>query len=92
MLVFLRSQTWQTNKLTLTGILLGDGVKARCGLRVHVKTGPFFVDSQFTHCTIEQGPCDFPDGTYEARFLNQAVSLRHENGHWTEGIPWETAT
>lgn len=80
------------NLLTVTGVLLGNGVKAPCRVKVHVKTAPFFVNSPFYDCTIDEAPCDFPDGAYEARFLNQAVSVRHERGQWTEGIPWDAAT
>lgn len=80
------------NSLTLTGVLIGRDVKAPCRVKVHVKTASYFVNSPFTNCVIKEDPSDFPDGLYEVRFLNQAASLRHEHGQWTEGIPWETAT
>lgn len=80
------------NSLTLTGVMIGKDVKAPCRMKVHVKTAPYFVGSPFTNCAIEEDPFPFPDGPYEVRFLNQAASLRHEHGQWTEGIPWETAT
>lgn len=80
------------NSLSVTGVLVGKDVKAQCTVRVHVKTGPFFVNSPFTDCAIEQAPCDFPDGAYEVRFLNQAAAVRHEDGQWSEGILWDTAT
>lgn len=80
------------NSLTVTGILVGKGVKAPCSVKVRVKTGPFFINSPFIDCAIEQSPSDFPDGAYEVRFLNQAASVRHEDGRWTEGILWDTAT
>jgi hypothetical protein len=80
------------NSLTLTGVLIGKDVKAPCGMKVHVKTAPYFVDSPFTDLEIEGAPCDIPEGPYEVRFPNQAASLRHEYGQWAEGIPWEAAT
>jgi len=67
-------------------------VTAPCRVRVHVKNGPFFVDSPFSDCTIDEAPADAPDGAYETRFLNQTICVRHENGRWTQGTPWEAAT
>ena len=78
--------------LVVTGVVVGRGLKASCRVRVHVLTGLFFADSPCTECAIEEGPPEVPDGFYELRFLNQAASIRREDGQWTEGTPWEAAT
>jgi hypothetical protein len=78
--------------LVVTGVVAGKGLKSSWRVRVQVLPGPFCADSSFTECAIEEAPPEVPDGPYELRFLNQAASLRRESGHWTEGIPWESAT
>ncbi len=80
------------NSLVVTGVVAGKSLKASCRVRVQVLTGPFFADSPFTECAIEEAPCEARDGLYELRFLNQAASVCREAGQWTEGIPWEAAT
>jgi hypothetical protein len=92
MLIHLMEVAIMENPLVVTGVVAGKGLKASCRVRVQVLTGPFLADSPFTECAIEEAPSEVPDGLYELRFLNQAALVRHEDGLWTEGIPWESAT
>ena len=78
--------------LVVPGLVAGKGFRASCRVRVKVLTAPFFADAPFTECAIEEAPGEAPDGAYELRFLNQAASVRREDGRWIEGVPWEVAT
>ena len=78
--------------LVVTGMVAGNGLKASCRVKVQVLTAPFFADSPFTECAIEEAPHEVPDGLYEVRFLNQSASVRRAEGRWTEGVPWEAFT
>jgi hypothetical protein len=75
-------------RVIVNALLHGKGLVIACHARVDALSN----HSPATQCSILKAPQNLPDGIYEVHFLDQSAFVRHENGGWTDGLSWPTAS